>query len=289
MSDDVFDRTNTSIPDTETAPTTPEWTPMKTAQDLAPKPEEYGNDADGIRQAARDLEKARTAGTVPQAEAEAEPTLREYRTQGGVGDPVPMNETVSAQQASEDVTKIRNQEWENAQQPLGPAVDAVREAYANIQQPQQPQQQTAEARQPQLEQPQQQQPDIDPEIRAALENPKIREALSKEVSAAENARAQYAQATLAASRVAASALLSDHPELAQLSDAEIPHALAAIAKVDPARAQAIDAKLSRAQASRLRPLNARSRHNNSSSTVANKAQPLNKPSKASQQKRNVRS
>jgi hypothetical protein len=214
------------------------------------KRKNYGADESGIRQAAEDLTEAR-------ARTEPEPTVRAYGKVGGDdhGKPAGERETVSLNRASDDL--VRQRGFEQAAQQRDPAayqaaVDNFRHAFPKkelppdlvqqinraAEQPQQAQQtdyspsevndaaraqMAAEQTQP-VEQPHPQD-GIDPEIQAALQNPKIRQALEAEVQAAEQARIQFSQAALQASRMAAAALLSQHPELASLSAAELPHAL----------------------------------------------------------------
>ena len=82
-------------------------------------------------------------------------------------------------------------------------------------------QQTPEQPQAQSTEQPQAQPGIHPEVSAVLNNPKIRAAISAEVEAAENAQQQFAQSARTAAQVTAAALLSQHPEIASLSAAEI--------------------------------------------------------------------
>jgi hypothetical protein len=248
MTEDVFTQSGTPVPDTEDAPTRPEYTPMKSQADYEPKPKEYDNDTDSIRRAFRDLEKARQAGTVPQAEAEAEaePLKRGYRQDGGVGDPVPENQTVEPRRAADDLSRAREIEGEQPNN-LTAEIDRVRDAYNNPQaaeQPQpdsQPQPPTAEAQQPQ--------DDPADEVRRVLENhPRVREALEAELVTVEQQRRAFAEGARNAAQVSAASVLSNWPELASLSATELPHALAAIAKVDPVKATAINGALQRTQA-----------------------------------------
>jgi len=118
----------------------------------------------------------------------------------------------------------------------------------------QPQPEQAHQFQPQAEQqqqPQQQQASpeqgIDPEIAAALNNPKIREALTKEVAAAEQARAAYQQASLQAAQVSAASLLSQYPEIAQMSGEQLSFALKAMALKDPVKAHQLEQHINRTQ------------------------------------------
>jgi hypothetical protein len=228
------------------------------------KKKEYPAEEHGLRAAAEDLAATR-------APSQEEPTPRNYVEYGGDrhGESVPANETISLERASDDLTRQRTAE-QAAQQPHDPAqlatvVDNIREAFPNRELPptfvQDLQEAHAQAQQPEApsefndkarahmaaEEPQPQQPGIDPEIQQALANPKVRAALEAEVQAAESARQQFAQQARAAAQISAAAMFSQWPELASLTTEQLPHALAAIQKVDPSKATAIQAQLSRTQ------------------------------------------
>jgi hypothetical protein len=208
-----------------------------------PKKKTYDADQDGLHSAAKDLTQSR--------QPEPEPLERKYQWLSGekAGEPIPENQTVSAERAARDVEMMRNYEASLQQTPqadVAAAIDTARAYAANPPQAQ-PDQDQAQAQQPT-------QPDgIDAEIAQALQNPKIRAALEAEVQAAEQARGQYAQAARAAAQITAASLLSNYPELASLTSEQIPHALAAISKVDPAKAQQIELQLGR-----VKPLHAAS-------------------------------
>jgi hypothetical protein len=193
------------------------------------KKKEYPAEEHGLRAAAEDLAATR-------APSQEEPTPRNYVEYGGDrhGESVPANETISLERASDDLTRQRTAE-QAAQQPHDPAqlatvVDNIREAFPNRELPptfvQDLQEAHAQAQQPEApsefndkarahmaaEEPQQpQQPGIDPEIQAALANPKIRAALETEVAQVEAARQQFATATLQAAQLAAGSLFSQYP------------------------------------------------------------------------------
>jgi hypothetical protein len=231
---------------------------------------EYGADAEGINQAARDLDDDRKR----RGARDSEPTPRTYIEYGTDrhGEPAPENQTISRERAADDLTRQRAFE-QAAQQPdpvaYQNAIDNFRQTFPDrelppdlvqlveqasaqrqateAQHPAQPESQIQTApEQPQVDQPHPQD-GIDPEIAQALSNPKIRAALEAEVNAAEQARMQFSQATLQASRMAAAALLSQHPELASLSAQELPHAISAIEKVNPAKATEIKSQLNHAK------------------------------------------
>jgi hypothetical protein len=251
---------------------------VESAQGYAPMADAYappedkkktydGNNSDSIREAAKDLTEAR-------AKAELEPTPRGYVQYGGDHhlEASPENETISLERAADDLTRQRGFEQAAAQSHdpdrMAAAVDSIRAAHPDRQLPpdlipqlqaaheqatKQEQSQAQATEQPveqPLQQPMQQPPlpdGVDPEIAQALQNPKIRAALEAEVMAAENARQQFSQATLQASKLAAAAVLAQHPELASLSPQEMPHALAAIEKINPQKAAEIQSQLSRAK------------------------------------------
>ena len=131
------------------------------------------------------------------------------------------------------------------------AIDETRAAWNEPQQPQPDPQQSATGRKQQQPQPQAQnrpgKDGLDPEIAEALSRPKVRAALEQTVAQAEQARAAYSQGLQQAAQLSAAAVLSQWPELASLSAQELPHALAAIAKVDPSQAAQIQGQLQRTQ------------------------------------------
>jgi hypothetical protein len=236
----------------ETAAPTAEYVPM--ADPIAadePKRKTYdGNDAETIREAAADLDKARAENRIPRAEDEPVDRGYKYLTGDRAGEAVEPEQTLTAERSARDLRMVR--EWEAASQQPQPAdeaaaIDALRAAN-NGQQPQAeaPSEFNDKARADLAAE--QQQSDIDPEIAQALSNPKIRAALEAEVNAAEQSRAQYAQATRQAAQLSAAALLSFAPELNGINAENIPGALALIAKTNPARAMEIEAQYARTKA-----------------------------------------
>jgi hypothetical protein len=237
----------------------PEWTPMADPGAAVDDKATYGNDAEGLKEAAKDLSEAREARTVKQAEAEPLVRTYQYLTGDKAGEAIPDNQTITAERAARDVSTMR--EYEAAsQQPqqsdIANAIDSFRNAYAAN-----PQQQQQIAEQPQGQQQEQPQateqaqqpeqatpPGIDPEIAQALNNPKIRAALEAEVQSAEQARAAFAQGARQAAQVAAASVLSNFPELANVPAAHLQTAIDVIARQDPQRAMAINGALQRTQA-----------------------------------------
>ena len=232
--------------------TATEFKPMFTPDE--PKEKTFGNDADGLRAAAKSLSEDREAGRVAKVADDAPITERNYHWDGGKGDAVPENYSLDARQAANDLARVREQEHLAAQPDTAAQVDAVRNAWNQSEQPQQQQPvqplPDPQTQQQQLEQPQPQQPahdGIDPEIAEALSRPKVKAALEETVAQVEQARAAFAQSTKEAAQISAAAVLSQWPDLARLSAQELPHALAAIAKVDPAQAAQIQGQLQRTQ------------------------------------------
>ena len=88
---------------------------------------------------------------------------------------------------------------------------------------------------------------LDPEIQAALQNPKIRGALEAEFGKAEQAHQQYSQTLQAAQTIAQATLATIAPELGQIPPHLWEGALQAIAQTDPGRAQTIVNTLDKAQ------------------------------------------
>ena len=233
---DVFD------PDTDPAPTQ-EYTPLPDPAAVEDKGKVYdNNDSGSLREAAKDLDNARAAGTIPRAE-DVEPIDRSYRHDAGLGEPLEPHFTLEPRQAANDLERVRAAEVANAQaapDAVAAAVDAFRNQLSADPQAQpeaQPQQQTefnpqAQAQQTTEAQPQQPHDGLDPEIAQALANPKIRAALESEVKAADDARAAFALAARQAAQVGMAAVLADS-DLASLPPEQWAHALNAIAKVDP--------------------------------------------------------
>jgi hypothetical protein len=218
-----------------------------------------GDTASAVREAARDLDKARASDQVPKAEGEIP---RNYVQHGGDdhGEPVPENETISLERASDDLTRQRSFE-QAAQQPavadVAAAIDHARDAYTNGQQPQQPQPEQFQAQQTTEAQPQQPPVDIpqgvDPELYQELQrSPKLRAAIEQDIANLANAQQQYTSATAAAARsaaeYAAAGILTQFEELRGLRPDQISTALSVMAKTNPQRAQAALSQLGQAKA-----------------------------------------
>ena len=225
----------------------PEYTEMPTEPER--KEKTFGNDSDGLKEAAQSITDAREGGRVAKVADDAPITERDYHWDAGRGDRVPDHYTLDAKTAAADLSKVRMAEVEAASpaQELTGAIDEVRAAWQQ-QQPQQPQPevqaQTAEALQQQAQQQQPQDPQD--QIRQVLEqHPAVRQALEVELQQAEQARTAYAQGLHQSATVAAASLLANFPELVNVPTAHLQSAITAIAASNPARAAAIDAQLGR--------------------------------------------
>jgi cysteinyl-tRNA synthetase len=184
----------------------------------------------------------------------AEPIERQYKQMGGpdVGKHLPENQTVSAEQASFDLTLARQQEAEAIaraeQQELARTIDEMR----GEQQPPDPQQ-VAEATEklrtehpnafPSQAQPEQT-PQADDEVAKALQNPKVLAAV-QEYAAQANQRADqiaqyYTQAIQQNAEAAAAAITVQWPELRGLNTQEqFRTAIQTVAATNPERARAM--------------------------------------------------
>src|SRR5262245_18873938 len=196
----------------------------------------------GLRKAAKEVTEQR------EQEREPEPIERKYYDYT-TGDHMPMNQTLDLDRAATDLTRQRG--IEAAEQlpkadDIANAIDGARQNYFQAVQGIDPQQQTQPTEQTHH---QQQQPvdGIDPELAAAINNPKVRAALEPEIQTVEAARRQYQAAALHAAQLAAAATFAFAPELQNVSAAEMPIALRLIAAKDPDRAQQIEQHVQRTQ------------------------------------------
>ena len=228
----------------------PEYTPLPTFAPEEPKKDTYSNDKDGLEAAASELSEARKNGQVPATEDTVENTIdRGYRWEQGLGKEVEPHYTLDARRAAEDLTRVRQAEVEAASPPqeVTQAIDAVRDAFHNPQAQHDPQVQAQAAETQQQSQPQPAD-GVDPELRAALENPKIRQALEAEVAQVEQARQVYATQSRQAAQISAASLLANFPELANVPTNQLQTAISVIAATNPQRAQAIQGHLQRTEA-----------------------------------------
>jgi hypothetical protein len=165
----------------------------------------------------------------------------------------PDNRTVELDRAAEDLAQNRMTEAAIAEVErdlqLANEIDAARGLQPQPE-AQQPEAWQPEAQQQQTEQQQAGDNGLDPEVAAALRNPKILSVLQQEHSAgvakvdtAINYAAQWAQTN---AEVAAAAILS-RPELRGIPAGQLPGALAALAKANPEAAQQIQSQINQVQ------------------------------------------
>jgi hypothetical protein len=235
--------------DAERAPAHDSYVEMPPATPVEPEKKRTfeGDDATAAKAAAADLTREREAAGAPKDAI----TDRSWGWISGedAGKPIDPRFTVSAERAADELKAVRQLEAASQQpapEDIAARIDQARGEYFNQQAPQQPDPQTA---QQQTQQPvEAQQPDPTAEIRQVLEqHPAVRQALESELQQTEATRAAYAQQARQAAQVAAAAVLSQWPSLANLSAQELPHAISAIAKTDPATAAQIQGQLNRVQ------------------------------------------
>jgi hypothetical protein len=195
-----------------------------------------GDKIDGLRDAAVELD----------AERQAErPIIDRSYYDVATGEPAAENQTLTIEQAADNLTRIRNQEagevGDAEADLLGKVVDVFR-ADGQQQQPVEQQQQQPEVEAKPQPQPQPQNvPDgLDPEIVQAIEaSPKLRAALEQEVKQTEEVRQRYVQASADMMKMATASILTAYPELNGLSAADLPGAIKVIGQSDPGRAKQI--------------------------------------------------
>jgi hypothetical protein len=214
--------------------------------------EYHGDDSSAAAAAARDLTKAREAGGIPQAEDE--PRTRQYINYE-TNERMPLEETVSLERASDDLTRQRSferQQVEDVQKELLKfSVDAVRAGHDPQELLQQHAQQQEQSQQPEAQaQPDQIQPqpvsELPPEVAelaAELEkSPRLKAALQEEAvriqqaqQGAVQAQQAFAQATQQAEAFAVQTLMASYPELQGLSVQQLPAALQVLRANNPQR------------------------------------------------------
>jgi hypothetical protein len=158
---------------------------------------------------------------------EAQPLPIQYLHQGGskAGQPMPDNQTVSAEQASHDLTNYRDAVAQAEQAELNAEIArAMNEVLGEQQQPE---------TQPQPEVPQPEVNQGDDEVAKALQNPKVLAAVQQEVGRYQQA---YQQAIAVNAAAAAASLVSAFPELSGIRADQIPTAISIVNKQNPQRA-----------------------------------------------------
>jgi hypothetical protein len=223
-----------------------------------------GDDSTAAQKAADALTQARSE----RGAREQPDIVRQYRDVQ-TNERVPLEETVSAERASDDL--VRQRAWEKKQADEAQAallqfsVDAVRAGHDPTQLAQQILQQEAEqpAQPDQAAQPEQAQqpiepqpttePTIDPEIADALaKSPKLRQALEQEServrqihATAQQAQQEFLQAADQAKQFAVQSMLASFPELQGIPVDALPGALQVLQARDPQRHAAAIQHLSR--------------------------------------------
>jgi hypothetical protein len=256
---DIFDQTGTPVPSTDGA-SAPDYAPFPDHTQVEDKKTYEGDDSTAVREAAEDLSRDRSEGRIPEAESEPIDRGYKYYKGGKAGQDIEKHYTLEAERAARDLNMIREVDAA-IQQPttdhFQPFIDAMRANFPNKELPpdflaqmDQAQQQVEQA-QAQTEQPQAPAEPVDERARleAAWKNTpvEIQRAIQQEILATEQSRQTYERATWESAQLSAAALFSQFPELSNLSAQELPHAIAAISKVDPAKGQAINAAVQRTQ------------------------------------------
>jgi hypothetical protein len=229
------------------------YTPMPEPQ-ASPSESSYGGDETGIRAAADELTKQRDdESRAPLTPGElGEVVERDYRD-SSTGEPWSDKAVISRDRAAADITEQRDHEAaiSRAQldQELGARVDEFRASTVGTEAPAKP-----EISEPQIDVQPEAAPqaptataEIDPELSALLQNPKVRQAVEAEIAqkteAPTIAAKQYAEATAAAAHMAWASTLAVFPELRGLNGQQLEGAIAAINQGNPQRAQEIAAHL----------------------------------------------
>jgi hypothetical protein len=210
------------------------FTPVPEAP--APEPETFSSNIDGLSAAANELNSHR--------ELETPPVVREYQHTHGEhrGERRPLNETIDIDRAAKDLADLRRAEAD-AQEVLGnlarqKEIDANRAEGIQAQLDQLEGLPPVEARQPEA-QPQAQPVPADgvhPDVRAALENPHVRQAIQQQIGASETARQEYMNAAAAFIQLQNASLLSNFEELRGATRENLPGIIKAVQVRDPARA-----------------------------------------------------
>jgi hypothetical protein len=174
----------------------------------------------------------------------AAPTPINYLEQGGEkgGQPMPDNQTVSAEQAAQDLSRWRDSVGEQIEaaetQQIRDAIDQLRAG--DQQQPQVPAEPVALDKQIPAAPEAQAQPVAEDPVAKALADPAVLNAVQTEVqrhtAAAEQARVNYESAMAQNAAAAAYSLIASFPELQGVRPDQIPTAIAVVQKQNPQRA-----------------------------------------------------
>lgn len=231
-------------------------------------PDDFGSDLSEVRRAADELSSRREADQIAR-EARPNDGERDYYHQGGpnAGQRMPANETVSAEQASHDLSRMRELEaladataleaeiaasidriraGDTAERPQQQAIDPQQE-WQSLSEQQRAERWAAmpeEHKAALLQQAETARQQADAEVSRALqEHPALISAVEQEVQKraayADYTAQQYAEAVTHNAYVATATLVAQFPELANLNPYQIPTAIQVVAKQNPDRARAI--------------------------------------------------
>lgn len=211
----------------------PVYDPVKAAE-----PEFGTDDAVSREDELRALSIVMTSDRVP-SDSEKPIIVREY-LDNQTGKPMPENETLSAEQASHDLSRSREAtaeaEQTNIEAEIAAAIDRLRAGDEQQAPPVTEQQEPAPQPKPNA------QLEGDDPVASALENPAVLAAVENEVARRaalhNSALEQYANATAQNALAAGAALVRNFPELSALNHpSQIPTAIAVVAQQNPQRAQ----------------------------------------------------
>ena len=222
---------------------------------ISPEPAEpstYGPGIEGVREAANDLSRERQP---PDSDEPVERFL-EWKSGPKAGQRVDLKAehmSLTAETAAKTLSEVHRTEdaieaHTNLSE-LAREVDLARSQLAGQPPPDAPvadatTAQPAEAPQPEYgEQPS----GLDPEVSAALQNPKVRAAIEASVAPAEQARQQYAAATAQVAGMLVAELAADLPEIIGLPPEQRMVGLQILQKQQPERYAAFEAKAARIQ------------------------------------------
>ena len=218
------------------------------------EPSTYGPGIEGVREAANDLSRERQP---PDSDEPVERYL-EWKIGSKAGQRVNLKDagfSLTPETAAQTLSAVheaeRNLELEPHLANLANEVDLARSQLAG-QQPQ-TEQQPAQAEAPQpIDSPQpesaEQPSGLDPEVSAALQNPKVRAVIEASVAPAEQARQQYAAATAQVAGMLVAELAADLPEIVSLPPEQRFVGLQILQKQQPERFAALEARAGRIQA-----------------------------------------
>jgi hypothetical protein len=159
------------------------------------------------------------------------------------GEKRPENETLRAEDAARNLSNAREAEQraveEQQHRDLAEALDQLRDPTPVAAATGRTEAQPDYTPQPDYPEAVQMDPQIDPEVAAALQNPKVRSLLDGVNQTIEATKSQYQEQVAHAGMTAVASFVSAFPELANLNADQLPGAIALINQTNPARAQEI--------------------------------------------------